>query len=144
MEGLGTASQLQKASSPICGVAILFGQQPNPLQLSLRLTATTNDLAQTIVYDRQPAAFRQSDSQRGVWTRIGTRHQLVTKTGQFSRVFWLRFAENQGEQKVSTSECKFHTLEVFKNDCNCQERCRNRPWSMQTTFSCPWPQRGAT
>jgi hypothetical protein len=59
-EGLGTSSRLQKTGSPIYGVAILFGQEPNLLQLSLRLTPETIDLVQTIIREneRQAADFR--------------------------------------------------------------------------------------
>jgi hypothetical protein len=37
-----------------------------------------------------------------------TRHQLVTKTVSLPGFLRLRLAENQGEQKVSRSECKSH------------------------------------
>jgi hypothetical protein len=47
-EGLGTASRLQKNDSPICGVAILFGEEPSLLQLSVRLPSETSDLAPLI------------------------------------------------------------------------------------------------
>lgn len=37
-DGLGTASWLQSNSSPIVGVAMLFGEEPNLLQVAIRLT----------------------------------------------------------------------------------------------------------
>ena len=57
-EGLGTASRLQKNDSPICGVAILFGEEPRLLQLSVRLPSETSDLAQLIVEQTEPEAAR--------------------------------------------------------------------------------------
>ncbi|HWJ48062.1 MAG TPA: hypothetical protein VNS62_10435 [Candidatus Udaeobacter sp.] len=57
-EGLGTASRLQKNDSPICGVAILFGEEPKLLQLSVRLPSETSDLAQLIVEQTEPEAAR--------------------------------------------------------------------------------------
>jgi len=48
-EGLGTQSRLLKSASPINGVAILIGPEPNLVQLSMRLTPDTDDLARFIV-----------------------------------------------------------------------------------------------
>jgi hypothetical protein len=48
-EGLGTASRLQKSDNPISGVAILFGEEPSLLQLSVRLPLETSDLTELIV-----------------------------------------------------------------------------------------------
>ena len=60
-EGLGTASRLQKNGSPISGVAILFGQEPDLLQLWVRLSPETKDLTQFIIQqtEREAAHFRQ-------------------------------------------------------------------------------------
>lgn len=45
-----------------------------------------------------------------------TNRKLVTNSSPklpgFGVLLRLRFAENQGEQKVCTSECEFHTAEV--------------------------------
>jgi hypothetical protein len=48
-EGLGTASRLQKNDSPISGAAILFGEEPDLLQVSVRLPREMNDLTQVII-----------------------------------------------------------------------------------------------
>jgi len=48
-EGLGTASRLQKNDNAISGVAILFGEEPNLLQLSVRLPVETTDLSHVII-----------------------------------------------------------------------------------------------
>lgn len=48
-EGLGTASWLQKNDTPISGVAILFGEEPSLLQLSLRLPSEASDLTKLII-----------------------------------------------------------------------------------------------
>lgn len=47
-KGLGTGSGIQN-SSPVSGVAILFGEETNLLQLSVRLSLDTNNLAQAII-----------------------------------------------------------------------------------------------
>ncbi len=58
-EGLGTASRLQKNESPISGVAILFGEEPNLLQLCVRLSPESRDLARFIIRqaEREVADF---------------------------------------------------------------------------------------
>jgi len=48
-KGLGTDSGLQKNSSPVSGVAILFGEETNLLLLSVRLSPETNNLTQVII-----------------------------------------------------------------------------------------------
>jgi len=57
-EGLGTASRLQKSDSPISGFAILLGQEPSLIQLSIRLPSETSDLTQLIVDPTQREAAR--------------------------------------------------------------------------------------
>ncbi len=57
-EGLGTASRLLKNGDPIDGVAILYGEEPNLLQLSVRLTPDTADLAHVIVHETETEATR--------------------------------------------------------------------------------------
>jgi hypothetical protein len=58
--GLGTDSRLQRNSSPIAGVAILFGQEPNLLQVSTRISEEGRDLVRLIVAqaEREAAASR--------------------------------------------------------------------------------------
>jgi hypothetical protein len=56
-EGLGTQSWLQRNGSPINGVAILFGQEPNLLQLSLRLPPDADDLIHAIVQQAEREAL---------------------------------------------------------------------------------------
>ena len=48
-DGLGTASRLQKNDSPISGAAVLFGEEPNLVQLSVRLPRQASDLTQFII-----------------------------------------------------------------------------------------------
>jgi hypothetical protein len=48
-DGLGTRSGLQKNDAPIEGVAALFGEETNLLQLSLRLSPETSDLGESII-----------------------------------------------------------------------------------------------
>ena len=48
-EGMGTDSLLLKSADPIQGVAILFGEEPSLLQLSIRLSGNNRDLARIIV-----------------------------------------------------------------------------------------------
>ncbi len=55
-EGLGTASRLQMNGSPIKGVAILFGEEPNLLQLWVRLSPDTQDLTQFIIQQTEREA----------------------------------------------------------------------------------------
>jgi hypothetical protein len=57
-EGLGTASRLQRNGSPIIGVAILVGGEPNLLRLWVRLPLETNDLAQFIIQETEHEAAR--------------------------------------------------------------------------------------
>jgi len=68
------------------------------------------------------------------WNSSPTRHQNCLDLSCF---LGLRFAENQGEQKVSMSECKFHTLELLEKLSKVHEWRRNTPWSLQTTFWLP-------
>jgi hypothetical protein len=60
-EGLGTQSRLLKNNSPISGVAILFGEEPSLLQLSMRLPSQTSDLAQFIIAHAEREAERFRD-----------------------------------------------------------------------------------
>ena len=60
-EGLGTQSYLLKNDNPICGVAILFGEEPSLLQLSMRLPAESSDLAQLIIMQTEQEAERFRD-----------------------------------------------------------------------------------
>jgi len=48
-EGLGTDSRLLKSAAPIQGVAILFGEEPSLLQLSIRLSESNRDFGRIIV-----------------------------------------------------------------------------------------------
>lgn len=47
--GLGTDSWLQKSDEPIHGVAILFGEGPDLVQLFVRPTPETDDLVKAII-----------------------------------------------------------------------------------------------
>src|SRR6185437_13400413 len=60
-DGLGTQSRLLKSDSPICGVAILFGEEPSLLQLSMRLPSESSDLAQLIIAQAEREAERFRD-----------------------------------------------------------------------------------
>jgi len=57
-EGLGTHSRLRKNGSPIDGVAILFGETPDLLLLSVRLPAEFNGLASAIVHEVERSSAR--------------------------------------------------------------------------------------
>ncbi len=57
-EGLGTRSRLQKNGSPISGVAILVGDEPNLTQLSLRLPPAVKDLERAIIEQTEFEASR--------------------------------------------------------------------------------------
>lgn len=57
-EGLGTESRLQKSSAPIRGVAILVGEPPDLVQLSLRLTPKRYDLGPAIMQQVEGDAKR--------------------------------------------------------------------------------------
>ena len=48
-EGLGTQSRLQKDGYAIRGVALLHGKEPNLIQLSVRFSPDTGDLAAVII-----------------------------------------------------------------------------------------------
>jgi hypothetical protein len=48
-EGLGTQSRLLKNGDPICGVAMLVGQTPDLVHLSVRLPLDVTDLAPLII-----------------------------------------------------------------------------------------------
>jgi len=52
-EGLGTASRLRKNASPISGVAILLGEEPNILKVCVRLPAGTGDLTEIIIHQAE-------------------------------------------------------------------------------------------
>jgi hypothetical protein len=57
-EGLGTHSRLQKGDTPISGVVVLFGPEPNLLQLSMRLSSDSADLGQSIVRQAERVAAK--------------------------------------------------------------------------------------
>jgi hypothetical protein len=59
-EGLGTDSLLQKNDSPISGVAILFGEDPDLLELSVRLPPQFGDLTRVIIQQIEREAVRLS------------------------------------------------------------------------------------
>lgn len=58
-EGLGTHSRLERNADPISGVAILVGQTPDLLQLSMRLPKEQRDLGATIMqhFERNATRF---------------------------------------------------------------------------------------
>lgn len=60
-EGLGTASRLQKNDSPIYGVAILLGEEPSLVQLSVRLPSEISDLVQLLIEQTEREASRLGD-----------------------------------------------------------------------------------
>lgn len=60
-EGLGTQSRLMKNSHPIRGVAILAGDAPDLLQLSLRLPPEFAELGSIIVHQVEADATQSSD-----------------------------------------------------------------------------------
>jgi hypothetical protein len=55
-KGLGTDSMLRVNSTPIRGVAILFGEEPNLLHESIRLSAENQNLIQTILRQTEQEA----------------------------------------------------------------------------------------
>ncbi len=59
VEGLGTNSRLERNANPISGVAILIGQTPDLLQLSMRLPKEQRDLCAIIIQqaERDAAHF---------------------------------------------------------------------------------------
>lgn len=57
-DGLGTASWLLRNGHPISGLAILYGEEPNLMQISLRLTPDTVDLAPVILHEIERDAAR--------------------------------------------------------------------------------------
>jgi hypothetical protein len=62
-DGLGTSSRLRKNASRISGVAMLLGQTPDLLQLSVRLPSNLADLASTIVQQAERDAMHVADNQ---------------------------------------------------------------------------------
>jgi hypothetical protein len=64
-QGLGTDSNLQSNSSPIRGVAILSGKEPDLVQLSIRLSRDDHGLTQAIIrqVESEAATSAPSDSQ---------------------------------------------------------------------------------
>lgn len=62
-EGLGTHSRLMKNSAPIRGAAILVGQTPDLLQLSMRLPKGQRDLAHVIIQQTERDAPHFSNSE---------------------------------------------------------------------------------
>lgn len=60
-DGLGTRSWLQKNSEPISGVAVLVGQTPDLLQLSMRLPRNMSDLKQDIIHQVERDAAQLDD-----------------------------------------------------------------------------------
>ena len=67
-DGLGTSSRLQKSGSLISGVAILFGQEPSLLQLSMRLTPETENLERVIVRETE-REVKRSGAESGQQTK---------------------------------------------------------------------------
>ncbi|MGD0547720.1 MAG: hypothetical protein ABR991_07800 [Terracidiphilus sp.] len=61
-EGLGTRSRLKLNGNPVNGVAILFGDEPSLLHLSMRLPSESDNLIQIIIQqvEREVAAFEHS------------------------------------------------------------------------------------
>jgi hypothetical protein len=55
-QGLGTDSWLQKNGDPISGVAILYGNGPDLLQVSVRLPSRLNDLTPLILEEAERSA----------------------------------------------------------------------------------------
>jgi hypothetical protein len=72
-EGFGTDSGLQKNGSPISGVAILKGEDTDLVQLTVRLSADSSELAQAIV--RQ---FEQQQEQERMAVLMGTPIDFAT------------------------------------------------------------------
>lgn len=60
-EGLGTRSRLQKGDLPICGVAILAGEEMSLVQLSIRLPSETSNLAPSIIHQTEIEAVDSKD-----------------------------------------------------------------------------------
>jgi hypothetical protein len=60
-DGLGTESRLKKNATPISGVAILMGQTPDLLQLSVRLPQNLADLTPVIIQQTERDASRNVD-----------------------------------------------------------------------------------
>lgn len=63
-DGLGTASWLLRNGHPISGLAILYGEEPNLLQLSLRLPPDSVDLAPVILHETEREAARLDAADR--------------------------------------------------------------------------------
>jgi hypothetical protein len=61
-DGLGTNSRLKKDPSPISGVAILMGETPDLLLLSVRLSPNLADLTSTIVQQVERDAAHAADN----------------------------------------------------------------------------------
>lgn len=57
-EGLGTQSRLQRSNSPIEGLALLFGQPPALLQLSVRLPHDAEGLTPVIIAQLERDALK--------------------------------------------------------------------------------------
>jgi hypothetical protein len=62
-DGLGTQSKLQKGAYPINGVAVLVGQTPDLLLLSVRLSPDLTDLTSTIIQQAERNAARTNESE---------------------------------------------------------------------------------
>lgn len=62
-DGLGTQSRLVKNSDPISGVAILVGQTPDLVQLSVRLPKEQKDLGPIIIHQVEREASDTSNSE---------------------------------------------------------------------------------
>lgn len=63
-DGLGTNSKLKKGANPISGVAILMGQTPDLLLLSVRLPPNLADLTSVIVQQVERSATHVVESRR--------------------------------------------------------------------------------
>jgi hypothetical protein len=62
-EGLGTQSRLKKNDSPIDGAAIIVGDPPNLIQLSMRLPSGFEDIDATIIHQVELQSRAQTASQ---------------------------------------------------------------------------------
>jgi hypothetical protein len=63
-DGLGTSSWLVKSADPISGVAILVGETPDLLHLSVRLPRDVSDLTPTIIHQVEREVARPDDRGR--------------------------------------------------------------------------------
>jgi hypothetical protein len=93
-EGLGTV-ELPKNGSPISGVTMLVGQDPDLLQLSVRLSTDTNDLTQVILQQFERDALktevikRQHDEGEAKKQALEARKQtLIEERRNLAETIW--------------------------------------------------------